>query len=88
MLISALNERASVLREEFTRARQNVVAITEQLEQEKAHLNVVSGHLNEVAYLIGEAQKLAPECTESEPAQGVEQHVETNNEAEGQVPQE
>jgi len=57
MSIELLAARAQVLQTEIQRAKQNVNTATEQLEQSKAHLNMVSGHLNEVAFLMGELQK-------------------------------
>ena len=87
MLIDVLNERSKALREEFNKARQNVVNLSEQLEQGKASLNVISGHLNEAAYLLAEAQKLSPVTMDSA-EQGDPIHVETNIEAEEQVAQE
>jgi hypothetical protein len=59
MSLEVLGNRAQVLNAELQRAKQNVTGLTEQLEQAKVHLNMVAGHLNEVAYLMGEEQKLA-----------------------------
>ena len=56
-----LANRAGLLNQELQQAKQNVISLTEQLEQAKAHLNMVVGHLNEVAYLMGEERKAAQE---------------------------
>jgi len=59
-----LADRAKLLQGEFQRAKQNVLSLNEQLEQAKIHLNTVFGHLNEVAYLMGEEQKSNPQPTD------------------------
>lgn len=61
-----LAARAQLLQGELQRAKQNVVAATEQLEAAKAHLNMVIGHINEVAYLMSEEMKLAELAKQSE----------------------
>lgn len=55
---NTLAQRAQLLQAEIQRAKQNVIALTEQLEQAKNHFNMVSGHINEIAYLMGEEKKL------------------------------
>jgi hypothetical protein len=53
----ALHDRSNILREEYNKSRQNVLLLTEQLEQAKNHCLTVTGHLNEVTYLISVEQK-------------------------------
>jgi hypothetical protein len=61
MSLEVLGNRAQVLNAELQRAKQAVTTLTEQLDGAKVHLNMVAGHLNEVAFLMGEEQKLAQE---------------------------
>lgn len=49
-----LSKRVELLQAEAAKAKQNVASLTEQLEQAKAHFSVVSGHLNESAYIMNE----------------------------------
>jgi len=89
MSIQYLSERAGVLNQELQRAKQNVTGLTEQLEQAKVHLNMVVGHLNEVGFLIGEEQKANQAVMDAAPVESKEpEHVETNNQEQGQAPQE
>lgn len=56
---NALVQRAQLLQTELQKSKQNVIGLGEQLEQAKAHLHMVTGHLNEVSFLLGEEQKIA-----------------------------
>tara|TARA_R110000868_G_scaffold335547_1_gene596448 strand:+ start:34065 stop:34343 length:279 start_codon:yes stop_codon:yes gene_type:complete len=92
MTISVLTARARVLQDELQKANSNVQNLTAQLNQASAHLHTVHGHFNEVAYLLGEAQKEAGLI----PAEAIEQHeackeqdnVEAVEQSEGQAAQE
>lgn len=58
-MIDTLSARATVLKAEVERASQNVQTLSTQLQQATIHMHTVGGHFNEVAYLLGEAQKTA-----------------------------
>lgn len=64
---TVLLQRAQALQAELQRAKQNLLSISEQHDQAKAHLSMVSGHLNEVAYLLGEEKKAKENVQNSVP---------------------
>lgn len=59
MSIDVLAARAKVLQGVVQQASQNVNSLSQQLQQATVHMHTVNGHLNEVAFLLGEAQKEA-----------------------------
>ncbi len=73
MSIEALATRAKYLQEEVNKASSAVNELSQKLQQQTLQMHVLSGHLNEVAYLLSEAQK------------GEEQNGETDVEVEEQV---
>ncbi len=62
MILQALQDRSKLLQDELARATQAVPALTQQLEQAKAHLSMVTGHVNESNFMIAECQKKANEA--------------------------
>ncbi len=94
-MINTLTDRAKLLQEEVNRASQNVQTLSTQLQQATVHMHTVGGHLNEVAYLLGEAQKAAglvpaetplspkPECDKGDQPNG-----EVNDQTEEQTAEE
>ena len=60
MTSQILAVRSQILQKELQNAKSNVMLASEQLEQSKAHLHMVSGHVNEIAYLLGEEMNLSP----------------------------
>jgi hypothetical protein len=82
MNLQALQDRAKLLQDELTRATQVVPALTQQLEQAKAHLSMVTGHVNESNFMILECQK---SVNESLPVIKEPEHVEAIIAEQGQV---
>lgn len=60
-----LGQRLKMLQEEAVKAKQNVISLSEQLEQAKSHFSTVSGHLNESAYIMGELNKVSDKTSQS-----------------------
>lgn len=92
MSIESLTARARVLQEAAQKAQANVANLTQQLQQASVEMHTVSGHFNEVAYLLGEAQKEAGLI----PAEAAAQHAapkeleddKVDQQVEGEAPQE
>lgn len=59
MIVSVLAGRATFLQQELQNANETVQSLSVQLQQATLHLHTVNGHLQEVAYLMGEEQKEA-----------------------------
>jgi chromosome segregation ATPase len=74
-----LNERVQTLQVELQKSKQNLQDCTERLEQAKAHVNMVSGHLNEAAYLMQQAQ--AKEAGQKAAMDALEHKEEKNGDA-------
>ena len=81
MSVETLAARAKVLQGVVQEASQNVNSLSQQLQQATIHLHTVSGHLNEVAYLLSEAQKEAGLI----PAEALEEHAKCKEQQDGQV---
>jgi hypothetical protein len=91
MSLQVLLERAKILQNELQRAKQNVASTTEQLEQAKSHFSMVTGHLNEVGFLISLEQQGAQNnaVVDSLDDNSKEQEdVDTNKQEQEQTPQE
>ncbi len=54
-----LIRRANVLNEQRQMAMSEVTRLTNELQNATAHLHTIHGHFNEIAFLLGEAQKVA-----------------------------
>jgi DNA anti-recombination protein RmuC len=78
-----LQQRVGLLNQEYQRAKQNVSALHEQLEQAKTHLNTVCGHLNEIAFLMGEEQKLIQDAKAAKDAIPSDSKEQGNDEING-----
>jgi len=57
MSLNVLLARAQVLQQDFQKAKGALASLAEQLEQAKANFHMITGHLQEVAHLIGEHHK-------------------------------
>ena len=79
-----LQERVKLLQAEFQKAKQNLARLTEETENAKAHLSMVSGHVNEVSYLLAEEQKKA-QAEKRETLKEPETQETSNGEAQGQT---
>ena len=93
MSIKFLAERATLLNAESQKAKANVSALTEQLDQAKNHLHVVIGHANEIAYLMQEEHRRANESAQElqeDPFEKIKEHehVEVEHQEPEQVTQE
>lgn len=66
MDLTQLEERASLLQAEYQKSRAYVTECIAQLEQSKSQCDVISGHLNELGYLMAERRKLNDDITQSE----------------------
>lgn len=74
MSMDALVKRAGYLKEELDKAGATLNMLTQQLQQQTIHMHTVNGHFQEVAYLLGEAQKeagLVPDAVKDEVAKDV-----------------
>jgi hypothetical protein len=60
MNINSLNDRVKLLQSELQRRKQNISLLTEQLEHAHIDCHTITGHLNELSYLIAEEMKLLP----------------------------
>jgi hypothetical protein len=88
MSLQVLLGRAQVLQQEFQKAKANLAALSEQMEQAKAGFHMITGHLQEVAHLIGEQQKLDEVEANPEPVkedQGEGCHVDVEQQEQEQV---
>ncbi len=88
MSLQVLLARAQVLQQDFQKAKGHLASLGEQLEQAKANFHMITGHLQEVAHLIGEAQKQESAQAPQEPAkqdQGEGCHVEAECQEQEQV---
>jgi hypothetical protein len=88
MSLQVLLGRAQVLQQEFQKAKAGLAALGEQMEQAKANFHMITGHLQEVAHLIGEQQKLegvqpSPEPVKEDQGEGC--HVEVEQQEQEQV---
>lgn len=72
-LVKTLSERAGLLKKELDAAQARVKQLTDELNMANAHVYAVHGHCNEVAYLLGEAQKEAGIFPKDETAESKEQ---------------
>ena len=61
-MLDALNTRYKLVCEEFRNAKSTMDMLTEQLERQKVQVHVITGHQNELAFQINEAQKLSGVC--------------------------
>ena len=92
MSIESLSARAKFLQDQLQQSSQNVSNLTQQLQQATVQMHTIGGHLNEVAYLLGEAQKEAGLI----PAEAAAQHaackepedVKADEQVEGEAAQE
>jgi len=85
MVMDLLSKRAKLLQGEIQKAKQNVSTLTENLEQAKANLHKVSGHLQEVWYLIMEQKKVQDAQAKASKEQ---EDGEANNESSESTPKE
>lgn len=91
MSIESLTARARYLQEQVQIASANVNGLSQQLQQATVHMHTVSGHLNEVAYLLGEEQKeagLIPQAPATPEPCKEQEDGEANEQCEGEAPQE
>ena len=92
MSIESLSARAKFLQEQLNQASQNVNNLSTQLQQATVQMHTISGHLNEVAYLLGEAQKdaglIPAEAAAQHAACKEQENVEVVEQSEGQAAQE
>lgn len=69
-VVKVLSDRAEVVKAELIKARDKVTELTQALQEAQAHLQAVSGHFNEVGYLLTEAQKQVPQDDSKELVDG------------------
>lgn len=59
-ILKILNKRAETVKEEFIKSQEKVTNLTKSLQEAQAHLQSVSGHFNEVQFLLSEFKKSTP----------------------------
>ncbi len=92
-LLDAMNTRYISVQEELRNAKNTLDMLTEQLEKQKIHYQVITGHHNELAFQLNEAKKyeghpdVAPplECVPATEPPAEQEHGEVNEQAEEQA---
>lgn len=84
MILDLLQKRTQALQQELLKAKQVHQMCSEQLEHAKNNLHKVNGHIQEVAYMMGEAKKAEEEAKK----QGDNENGETNDEGTQQTAEE
>lgn len=57
-MLKILNERTKSVKEEFIKSQEKVTNLTQSLQEAQAHLQSVSGHFNELQFLLSESKRL------------------------------
>lgn len=60
MEIEDLERRLELLQAEQHKASSNVVTLAQELEKSRAHLQTITGHINEATFYLNEKQKEEP----------------------------
>lgn len=81
----ALRKRFGEVVEELRNAKNSVDMLTEQLEKQKIHFHVVTGHHNELHYQLMEAQKLLDQPASTEAVEPVPTPEQENGQANEQA---
>ena len=66
MILDLLQKRTQTLQQELLKAKQVHQMCSDQLEHAKNNLHKVNGHIQEVAYMMGEAKKADEEAKKAE----------------------
>jgi DNA anti-recombination protein RmuC len=56
-MIEKIQERAQLIQKELQKITDNVRDLTEKLEQEKVKLSQLTGHYNEINFILNEMQQ-------------------------------
>jgi len=59
-ILKILNQRAETVKEKFIESQEKVTNLTQSLQDAQSHLQLVSGHFNELKFLLSEFSKSTP----------------------------
>lgn len=74
-MLEVLSARLKEAQTEMLNAKNVVDTLAEQLEKQKIHYHVMTGHVNELNYQVNEAQKLAAQKAELPPCAPVPEPI-------------